>query len=110
MDFTTRNRLVCKDGATVSVQAGRWLYSFPKADGELYTHVEAGFPEGSVPTSWILYAESPDDLNNTVYPYLPYHLLFEFIDLHGGTESEDLPPWHPPALYHPFFISQVRTK
>jgi hypothetical protein len=45
-----------------------------------------------------------------VYPYLPYHLLFEFIDLHGGTESEDLPPWHPPALYHPFFISQVRTK
>lgn len=98
-----RKKLVCKDGATVSVQAGRWHYCTPRLDNSLYTHVEAGFPEGDVPKSWKHYAEDKDNLSGTVYPYIPYSLIYEFIKMHGGIESQDLPPCLSRALTLPFF-------
>ncbi len=50
--------LVCKDGATVSVQASQYHYSTPRNDRGPYSHVEAGFPSVIPPDSWSEYAEN----------------------------------------------------
>ena len=77
-------RLVCADGASVSIQAGAGIYSTPRDNVGPYTHVEAGFPSVEPPPSWREYAEDPNDLIGTVYGYLPYDCVDEFINVHGG--------------------------
>jgi hypothetical protein len=93
--FKLRERIVCNDGATVSVQAGQWHYSIPRSTSDFFTHVEAGFPTGYVPVSWRRYAENKNNLNETIYPYLPIYLLDHFIMLHDGLASGELPLRHP---------------
>lgn len=91
----TRRRyapVVCADGARVSIQAGAGLYSTPRDNRGPYTHIEAGFPSVEPPASWRDYAEDPDDLTGTVYGYLPFACVDEFITVHGGHVSGELPP------------------
>ncbi len=74
----------CADGLVVSVQAGAYLYSTPRADKGPYTHVELGFPS-QVPPDYILeYAEEPDNPTGTVYPYTPVELVYRWFAEHGG--------------------------
>lgn len=84
-------RIVCADGTSVSIQAGAGTYCEPRNNAGPYTHVEAGFPDGRVPESWLAYADTPDTPSDTVYAYLPYALVDAFIALHGGIVSGELP-------------------
>lgn len=81
----TRPRIVCKDGFSMSVQAGFYLYSTPRADirsGD-YEEVEIGFP--SEKEDLICeYAECPGDYTETVYPYVPVEIVEQVIEKHGG--------------------------
>ena len=89
------DRVVCADGASVSIQAGAGLYSTPRNNEGPYTHVEAGFPSVEPPPSWRAYAEDPNDLLGTVYAYMPYDCVDEFINVHGGLMEGfefELPP------------------
>lgn len=88
-------RIVCADGASVSIQAGGYIYSTPRDNYGSYTHIEAGFPSVEPPASWREYAEDPDALTETVYAYMPWVCVDEFINVHGGLVEGievDLPP------------------
>ena len=91
----TYRRIVCADGASVSIQAGECPYSTPRNNYGPYTHIEAGFPSVEPPTSWRDYAEDPDALTETVYGWMPWVCVDEFINVHGGLVEgieADLPP------------------
>lgn len=84
--------IVCADGASVSIQAGAGIYSTPRDNRGPYTHIEAGFPSVVPPASWLPYAEDVGNLCETVYGYMPYDCVDEFINIHGGMVSGELPP------------------
>ncbi len=90
-------RVVCADGASVSIQAGAGVYSIPRDNVGPYTHVEAGFPSVDPPPSWREYAEADGWMTpcDTVYAYMPYDCVDEFINVHGGLMEGfefELPP------------------
>jgi hypothetical protein len=80
-------RIICKDGFTLSVQAGKLLYSNPRQDRGPYSHVEVGYPSG-VEETLIPYAEDKDKPQGTVYPYTPIELVQAVIDSHGGVDIQ----------------------
>lgn len=79
-----RPGIVCRDGATVSLQASEYHYCTPRNNDGPYTHIEAGYPSVMPPDSWLPYAENAEKPLDTVYDYLPLQLAQEFIDAHGG--------------------------
>ena len=83
--------VVCKDGFTMSVQAGETQYCHPREAGaDRYTEVEIGFPNR--PEDLLLeYAENGDRPTETVYPYVPAPLVTLVIAKHGGMVSGELP-------------------
>ena len=83
--------VVCKDGFTMSVQAGETQYCHPRETGaDKYTEVEIGFPNR--PEDLILeYAENGDRPTETVYAYVPASLVTLVIAKHGGMVSGELP-------------------
>ena len=87
--------VVCKDGFTMSVQAGETQYCHPRETGaDRYTEVEIGFP--NMPEDLLLeYAENGDRPTETVYPYVPVSLVTLVIAKHGGMVSGELPPGVP---------------
>ena len=87
--------VVCKDGFTMSVQAGETQYCHPRETGaDKYTEVEIGFPNR--PEDLILeYAENGDRPTETVYAYVPASLVTLVIAKHGGMVSGELPPGIP---------------
>lgn len=85
------NRIVCLDGASVSVQANQYAYCTPRDDSGPYWEVEAGFPSVTPPRSWLVYAENPENLLGTVYGYMPTAMIEEFISTHGGMIEGELP-------------------
>ena len=88
---TCNKHVVCKDGATVSVQANRSTYCTPRDDRGPYTHVEAGFPSVMPPPSWLEYCEDPNDPLETVYGFMPLSCITEFLNEHGGPVEGELP-------------------
>ena len=53
-----RPRIVCADGISLSVQAGKYLYSTPRLDEmNHYVCVEVGYPDIEPPNTWREYAE-----------------------------------------------------
>ena len=87
--------VVCKDGFTMSVQAGETQYCHPRETGaDKYTEVEIGFPNR--PEDLLLeYAENADRPTETVYAYVPASLVTLVIAKHGGMVSGELPPGIP---------------
>ena len=84
-----RPRIICNDGESVSIQAGRLLYSSPREDGsKKYSAIEAGFPSAIPPKSWNEYMEVEESPTKTVYPFMPIEIAQEFIDAHGGIDWE----------------------
>jgi len=80
----------CKDGFTVSIQAGESLYSTPrKWNAEKYDAVELGYPSEHDPLidNW---KENPDDDGtDTVYGWVPTDVVNKLIDKHGGLDEEE---------------------
>ena len=82
-----RPRIVCKDGFSMSVQAGIGIYSVPRKNlenGE-YKAVEVGFP--SEPEELIFEYAECEDYTQTVYGYVPVELVEKVIEKHGGMED-----------------------
>lgn len=82
--------VVCADGFSMSVQASTSAYSKPQHDNGPYTKVEVGFPneEESILSS---YAEDPEKLTDTVYPYVPVATVSLVLAKHGGVVEGELP-------------------
>ena len=89
-----RERIVCWDGFSMSVQANIFAYCSPREnDCRYYTSVEVGFPseEEELLMPWIEgYADQ--DPTTTVYPYAPARVVLDVISKHGGMVSGELPP------------------
>jgi hypothetical protein len=87
--FTSYNRaqrIICKDGFSMSVQAGEGIYSQPRMDNCFpYNQFEVGFPSAK-PYNFREYAEfcGTEDYTDTVYPYVPADLIGKEIRYHGG--------------------------
>jgi len=79
-------RITCRDGFTLSVQAGRWIYCEPRTDEGSWTHVEVGYPSEREELL-MEYAESPNRPTDTVYGYVPVELVQQVILKHGGTDQ-----------------------
>ena len=84
--------VVCRDGFTMSIQAGADMYSSPrKNSAPRYREVEIGYP--SAKESLILeYAEKPHAPTDTVYAYVPVDIVTLVIAKHGGMVSGEVPP------------------
>lgn len=88
-------RIVCKDGVSLSVQAGEYLYSCPRVNEGPYFAVEVGFIENAdktqaaPPDTWRERADGsfPSD----VYGYVPTEIVEAFIEEHGGILSGVMP-------------------
>ena len=84
--------VVCRDGFTMSIQAGAEMYSSPRKNyAPRYRELEIGYP--SAKESLILeYAENPMAPTDTVYPYVPVDVVTLVIAKHGGMVSGEVPP------------------
>ena len=98
---THNPRIVCRDGFSISVQARETAYCTPRSVHGPYSHVECGYPS-EVPKSWRFkeYSEAAqfgkgypkdEEYTDTVYPYVPVHLVRHELDLHGGIVEGRLP-------------------
>ena len=77
-------RIVCKDGFSMSVQAGKYYYCTPREEHpQAWDEVECGFPSEKE-SSLMEYAECPDTPTDTVYGYVPVQVVEEIIERHGG--------------------------
>ena len=80
----------CADGFTMSVQASNRSYSTPRDDVGPYTAAEVGFPS-SYDFYLQEYAEDPDRPTETVYGWVPAHVIRMCIEGHGGMVGGELP-------------------
>ena len=80
-----RPAIKCADGFHISVQAGEHLYCRPRETfvGP-FSAVECGFPSGPVPTLAEWKDSSDEDDTQTVYGYVPVHIVDTLLDAHGG--------------------------
>ena len=53
-------RIYCKDGESVSIQAGEYLYCSPRSNFMGWFEIEAGFPSCVPPIEWKEYSEKWD--------------------------------------------------
>ena len=85
-------RLVCKSGFSMSIQASEYSYCYPRSDtAESYESVEVGFPNQIEPLL-DKYCEDERDPTGTVYPYVPVWVVTTVIAKHGGVVSGTAPP------------------
>ena len=68
-------RVHCKDGFSVSIQAGRGNYCCPRSDQAPWIEVELGYPSRP---DWLImqYAEDKDEPTATVYGYVPVDTVY----------------------------------
>ena len=89
--FKIYKKIKCKDGFSMSVQAGETQYCYPRETGaDKYTEVEIGFPNRTEDLL-LEFAEDGDRPTETVYPYVPAPLVTLVIAKHGGMVSGELP-------------------
>jgi len=75
----------------MSVQAHQGGYCSPRInDAERYESVEVGFPSEVEPllAQW---CEDPEQPTNTVYGYVPSHVVTTVIAKHGGMVEGEVP-------------------
>ena len=84
--------VVCADGFRMSVQAHQSAYCDPRVDdAERYTEVEVGYPS-TVEPLLELWCEDPQRPTDTVYGYVPSHVVTTVIAKHGGMVEGEVPP------------------
>lgn len=88
----TRPRVKCADGYTVSMQAGKGLYSSPRHDADYYEYVELGFPN-KVDELIVPYAENPKRPTKTVY-CVDIEIADYLFAEHGGIVGADFDNIH----------------
>ena len=89
--FKLNKKVICKDGFTMSVQAGETQYCYPRETGaERYTEVEIGFPNQQEELL-LEYAEDLHQPTETVYAYVPATVVTLVIAKHGGMVEGELP-------------------
>ena len=74
-----RPPIVCKDGFTMSVQAGSGFYCKPQIDTGPYTHVEVGYP--SIKARVLNPYGRP---SQGIYARVPVDVVDALIAKHGG--------------------------
>lgn len=91
----TRPRIVCKDGFSMSVQAGEAIYCMPRVNLRSggYVEVEIGFPSEKEDLI-CQYAENSADYTKTVYPYVPVEVVEKVIEKHGGMVEQPKEEMH----------------
>ena len=84
-------RIICGDGFSMSVQAGRMYYSSPREDlADEYTAFEIGYPSYRESLLDEYCEVDPDmvqfdeDNFEAVYPFVPTEVIQQVIDKHGG--------------------------
>ena len=83
-------RVVCADGFTMSVQADDFTYCAPRNNEGPYTAVEVGFPS-EYEELIIDWAEDDSSPTETVYGYVPIHIVSLVLAKHGGMVEGELP-------------------
>ena len=84
--------VICADGFRMSVQAHGGGYCSPRMNNaERYDSVEVGFPSKVEPLLMPFY-EDPDEPTETVYGYVPSHVVTTVIAKHGGMVEGQVPP------------------
>lgn len=79
--------IVCKSGLKMSVQASKNHYCSPRNDVGPWTAVEVGFPSRLIP-ELEQYAGDWESPTNTVYGFVPIHLVEKIIQDNGGLGDE----------------------
>ena len=77
--------IVCADGFTMSVQASSIHYCEPRDNDGPYTQFEVGYPS-EYEDKLMPYAEDAERPADTVYGYVPYEVVMEVIQKHGGVK------------------------
>jgi len=76
----------------MSVQANESAYCTPRTNrATKYDEVEVGFPSDEE-SLLMEYAEEPHKPTDTVYAWVPAHLVTTVIAKHGGMIEGELPP------------------
>ena len=84
--------VICADGFRMSVQAHEGGYCSPRInDAERYTAVEVGYPSRVEPLL-MPFCEDPNEPTETVYGYVPSHVVTTVIAKHGGMVEGEVPP------------------
>jgi hypothetical protein len=78
-----RPMINCTDGFRMSVQASVSHYCEPRDNQGPYESAEVGYPSKEEPLL-APYAEDPSQLTQTVYGWVPMHVIEEVIAKHGG--------------------------
>jgi len=91
--------IICKSGLVMSVQAGMGIYSSPRAACGPYEAVEVGFPSQKV-EALMPYTEDSSCPTETVYAYVPIHIVDKVIADNGGIDIDAMrarttSDWHP---------------
>ena len=98
--FKMNEKVVCKDGFTMSVQAGSTQYCHPRQNNaQRYTEVEIGFPNRKEDLL-LEFAEDGDRPTETVYAYVPAAVVTLVIAKHQGMVSGELPAGIPCLRAH----------
>lgn len=85
----TLPRISCRDGFSLSCQAGYGLYCSPRDNVGDWHQIEIGFP--SAKEELLMgYAEDKGRPTETVYGYVPLKVVGQVIEKHGGSEQLDL--------------------
>lgn len=79
--------VVCRDGFSISIQAGEFPYSEPRSNTGPWQSVECGFPN-QVDLALMPYAETEDDPLHTVYAYVPVSVVAAVLEAHGGIDYD----------------------
>ena len=89
-------KIKCADGFSMSVQASARNYCVPRTDdAKEYTKVEVGFPSAEEPLLTPYMDGSIMAATQTVYGYVPVHVVVLVCAKHGGIDSGDQTPGIP---------------
>jgi hypothetical protein len=85
--YNVRERVLCADGFSVSIQGNSGMYCSPRENIAVYEAVELGYPS-ALDELINEYAEQTDEDGNatteTVFPYVPIEVVEALIAKHGG--------------------------
>ena len=79
-------RITCADGFSMSVQASMYAYCTPREDRGPWTHWEVGYPTEVEPLL-MEWCEDKDRPTDTVYGWVPGHVIEAIVNKHGGVDE-----------------------
>lgn len=76
-------QVICVNGLRMSLQVGEYLYCTPRSNTGPWSAIEIGFPSREV-AAFMPYCEDPERPTDTVYGYVPLHIVAKVIQEAGG--------------------------